>query len=259
MRPIALAAVCAAVALPLVGCAVPPALTVASLVADGVAVVTSGKTISDHAISNLAGEDCQMSRVLKGEWICHAETKVVTVAELPPAPPEPPLTVLSPYPRPSDPIAAEAQSAPVHVAAVTAPVAAPAKSAPPAVAAVPPTEPANPTTAPASHTPAPAMAQVKSEAAPKQAVAPSTSPVRPPANAKSASHAAPAQQAAAPANPAPRALSGPPVHGEMVIQGGTDAAEAQAIAGQLKGYSAKVRPVQQGGVTVYEIVVGISG
>jgi hypothetical protein len=45
----------------------------------------------------------------------------------------------------------------------------------------------------------------------------------------------------------------------MVIQGGTDAAEAQAIAGQLKGYSAKVRPVQQGGVTVYEIVVGISG
>lgn len=258
MRPIALVAVCAAVALPLAGCAVPTALTVASLVADGVAVVTSGKTMSDHAISNLSGEDCRMSRVLKGEWICHAETKVVTVAELPPAPPEPPLTVLSPYPRPSDPIAAEIKAAPVLAAAATA--AAPAKPAPPAVAAVPPTEPASPTALPAPYTPAPAMAQVKAQPAPKQAAAPPTSPARPPAGAKSASRAASTtQQAAAPANPAPRALSGPPVHGEMVIQGGTDPAEAQAIAGQLKGYSAKVRPVQQGGVTVYEVVVGISG
>jgi len=253
-RLLGLIAVCATVALPLVGCAVPPALTVASLIADGVAVVTTGKTMSDHAISNLSGEDCRMSRILKGEWICHAESKVVMEAALPPAPPEPPLTVVSPYPRPADPIVADAPPEPSHMMA----------AAPPAVAAAPPAQPVPPSAAPARPSPAPSAAQAKAATAPTQTASPPTASVRPATDPKSARRSAPAQQAALPATPAAstppaaRAPSAPPVRGEMVIQGGTDPAEAEAIAGQLKAYSAKVRPVQQGGVTVYEVVVGIN-
>ncbi|MGP1397028.1 MAG: hypothetical protein ACTS3R_16095 [Inquilinaceae bacterium] len=43
---------------------------VASYVADGVSLVASGKTITDHALSAAVAEDCAMWRVTRGEAIC---------------------------------------------------------------------------------------------------------------------------------------------------------------------------------------------
>lgn len=54
----------------LAGCAVPPALTLASLAADGVSYVTTGKSTTDHAISAIAEEDCALVRAVKEEAIC---------------------------------------------------------------------------------------------------------------------------------------------------------------------------------------------
>jgi len=54
----------------LAGCAVPPALTLASLAADGVSYVTTGKSTTDHAISAIAEEDCSLVRAVKEEAIC---------------------------------------------------------------------------------------------------------------------------------------------------------------------------------------------
>lgn len=67
--------VAAAVSLPLIasGCALPPAVTVASLAADGISYVASGRTVSDHAISYAAQEDCALYRAIQGESICHPE------------------------------------------------------------------------------------------------------------------------------------------------------------------------------------------
>ncbi|MDH3240815.1 MAG: hypothetical protein OEO83_09120 [Alphaproteobacteria bacterium] len=54
----------------LAGCAVPPALTLASLAADGVSYVATGKSTTDHAISAIAQEDCALVRAVKEEAIC---------------------------------------------------------------------------------------------------------------------------------------------------------------------------------------------
>jgi len=54
----------------LAGCAVPPALTLASLAADGVSYVTTGKSTTDHALSAIAEEDCALVRAVKEEAIC---------------------------------------------------------------------------------------------------------------------------------------------------------------------------------------------
>ena len=77
MRPLALLAVCATAVLPLGGCILPPVISIASFVGDGVSMATNGKTMSDNAISTLAGEDCRLFRLLKGEWICHPESKEI--------------------------------------------------------------------------------------------------------------------------------------------------------------------------------------
>jgi len=71
------------VAMSLSGClvAVPPALQMASLALDGVSYVTTGKSVTDHAISTVTAQDCAMTRGLKGEDICSAN--VVEVAMLP--------------------------------------------------------------------------------------------------------------------------------------------------------------------------------
>lgn len=52
------------------GCAVPPALTLASLAADGVSYVATGKSTTDHALSAIAQEDCALVRAVKEEAIC---------------------------------------------------------------------------------------------------------------------------------------------------------------------------------------------
>lgn len=59
-----------AVFIPLSGCALPPALVIASYAADGVLLATSGKTSTDHMLSMAEKRDCAMWRVVKNEAIC---------------------------------------------------------------------------------------------------------------------------------------------------------------------------------------------
>lgn len=52
------------------GCFIPPAVSLASLAADGVSLAASGKSLKDHALSEISGEDCAMWRAMKNENIC---------------------------------------------------------------------------------------------------------------------------------------------------------------------------------------------
>jgi hypothetical protein len=55
------------------GCAIPPALSIASYVLDGVSYAATGKSISDHGISAAAGRDCAVWRLIKGENPCKGD------------------------------------------------------------------------------------------------------------------------------------------------------------------------------------------
>jgi hypothetical protein len=56
-----------------VGCAVPPAVTVASVAADGVSYVATGKSVTDHGLSAATGRDCALLRpILENKPICHS-------------------------------------------------------------------------------------------------------------------------------------------------------------------------------------------
>ncbi len=59
----------AALAALLSGCGLPPAVTVASLVASGVSYVTTGKSVTDHGISMVLQKDCALLRGFEGD-IC---------------------------------------------------------------------------------------------------------------------------------------------------------------------------------------------
>lgn len=61
----------------LAGCALPPAVTVASLVADGVSLVATGKSTTDHAISAFVQEDCALLRAVEGKEICDPDGEVL--------------------------------------------------------------------------------------------------------------------------------------------------------------------------------------
>ena len=55
------------------GCAflaIPPAVTIASYAADGISYIFTGKSVTDHALSSLAGEDCAMWRMIRLENPC---------------------------------------------------------------------------------------------------------------------------------------------------------------------------------------------
>jgi len=54
----------------LAGCGAPVGVQVASLIADGISFITTEKTLTDHGLSAVAGEDCAVWRGLKGEDIC---------------------------------------------------------------------------------------------------------------------------------------------------------------------------------------------
>ncbi len=49
------------------------------------------------------------------------------------------------------------------------------------------------------------------------------------------------------------------MRGEMVIRSGTDETEARALADTLHAVGATVRPVRHGDITIYEVVMGLSG
>jgi hypothetical protein len=59
----------AALTIVLSGCALPPAITIASLVADIASYASTGKTVADHGISLVFQKDCALLRGLEGD-IC---------------------------------------------------------------------------------------------------------------------------------------------------------------------------------------------
>jgi GNAT superfamily N-acetyltransferase len=62
----------AAVMAPLVlgGCGLPVGVQIASLFADGISLLTTEKTLTDHGISAITSQDCAVWRGIKGEEVC---------------------------------------------------------------------------------------------------------------------------------------------------------------------------------------------
>ncbi len=56
--------------LSLTGCALPPAISIASLAVDAVSYMITEKTVADHALSQLAQQDCALLRTLSGDPVC---------------------------------------------------------------------------------------------------------------------------------------------------------------------------------------------
>ena len=69
-------------------CALPAAFTIASLAADGISYATSGKSVTDHAISAVANEDCAMWRALQARPICRDADVPATMVAAAPGPEE---------------------------------------------------------------------------------------------------------------------------------------------------------------------------
>lgn len=55
----------------LAGCVLPPAIAIGSYAADGLSYLITGKSVSDHALSEVVGEDCATWRMVKLENPCH--------------------------------------------------------------------------------------------------------------------------------------------------------------------------------------------
>jgi len=52
------------------GCILPVGVQVASMIADGISLVTTDKTLTDHGLSAVTEQDCAMWRVINGEEVC---------------------------------------------------------------------------------------------------------------------------------------------------------------------------------------------
>ena len=75
-----------AVLLSLSGCALPVAVSIASLALDAGSYLASGKTVSDHGLSLVMNKDCALLRVVEGP-ICQEESQYeVELAALTPLP-----------------------------------------------------------------------------------------------------------------------------------------------------------------------------
>jgi len=75
---------CAAMLAPLLlaGCGLPIGIQIASLFADGVSVLTTDKTLTDHGISAVTDKDCALWRSIEGKDICRkVEDDDIVVAE----------------------------------------------------------------------------------------------------------------------------------------------------------------------------------
>jgi hypothetical protein len=71
----------------LTGC-MPPALALASYLADGAVFAATGRTSADHGLSAMTGEDCMVFRAIDGQSVCVAEKPpVVSVPAPAPAAP----------------------------------------------------------------------------------------------------------------------------------------------------------------------------
>lgn len=72
----------------LTGCGAPVGFQIASVLADGVSLLTTDKTLTDHGLSALAEKDCAVLRGLKGKEICRdAKFDATAVADLEISPP----------------------------------------------------------------------------------------------------------------------------------------------------------------------------
>jgi hypothetical protein len=71
----------APVLLPLCGC-LPPAVTVASYAADGASYVVSDKSLSDHGLSAVKGEDCATWHFFVGRAVCEDPANPLPTAAL---------------------------------------------------------------------------------------------------------------------------------------------------------------------------------
>ena len=238
MRPFRIAVLIALLA-SVGGCMLPPALTIASFVADGISMASGGKTVSDQAVSVLLQKDCRLWRLVQGKSICGPDTSVVAIAALPPPVP---LHAASPGLRPTEPFAS-AVAAPIE-ALPTEPAPAPEAQLPTLVPAT-----ATPELLPAASS-SPIATTAPAAATPRQKM--------PTALAATSLRAPPPSVAAAP--PPMRHPAGDArMRGEMVIRSGTDETEARALADSLYAVGATVRPVRHGDITTYEVVMGLSG
>ena len=52
------------------GYGLPIAFQIASLAVDGIALASTGKTTTDHAVFTVTSKDCALFRGLKGEEVC---------------------------------------------------------------------------------------------------------------------------------------------------------------------------------------------
>ncbi|MDA1090577.1 MAG: SPOR domain-containing protein [Proteobacteria bacterium] len=52
------------------GCFLPLGVQVASMIADGVSLATTDKTIADHGLSAITNQDCALWRIVNGEQVC---------------------------------------------------------------------------------------------------------------------------------------------------------------------------------------------
>ncbi len=59
-----------ALATVLAGCVLPPAVAIGSYAADGLSYLVTGKSVSDHLLSEVVGEDCATWRMIKLENPC---------------------------------------------------------------------------------------------------------------------------------------------------------------------------------------------
>ena len=64
------------------GCALPVPIQVASWVLDGVSIVTTEKSITDHGLSMVAGQDCALWRAMKDVHVCRDDApKIIATTE----------------------------------------------------------------------------------------------------------------------------------------------------------------------------------
>lgn len=77
-----------AMALGVSGCAVPAAVSIASVALDATSYVISGKTVADHGLSLALDEDCALLRVLEGEICREKQDYEVAATALVPLPDE---------------------------------------------------------------------------------------------------------------------------------------------------------------------------
>lgn len=99
------------------GCALPVSVQVASLIADGVSYIATEKTLADHGLSAIMGQDCGVLKGIQRGSLCVAPDEVTTPAI---AKAEPPVTarpqIAKPVPVPvAVPVAKAHVSAPVVV------------------------------------------------------------------------------------------------------------------------------------------------